>query len=127
MIRVQEGVSMSRFLKASAAVLALCSAGTAHAQSDDAPWQEDLTAFLDVLHAEHDNPYFHTPRDEFEAAVAAYRAALPGMDRAERITGFARIIALVGDGHTWMPMHRLPFEGLPAGLFLPACTVRTVR
>lgn len=115
---------MSRFLKASAAVLALCSAGTAHAQSDDAPWQEDLTAFLDVLHAEHDNPYFHTPRDEFEAAVAAYRAALPGMDRAERITGLARIIALVGDGHTWMPMHRLPFEGLPAGPGFSSLPVR---
>ncbi len=106
---------MSRFLTTSVLALAMCSAGTALAQTDDAPWQADMTAFLDVLHAEHDNPYFNTPREEFEAAVAAYRAALPTMDRAERITGFARIVAMVGDGHTWMPMYRLPFDGLPPG------------
>jgi len=106
---------MSRFLTTSVLALAMCSAGTALAQTDDAPWQADMTAFLDVLHAEHENPYFNTPREEFEAAVAAYRAALPTMDRAERITGFARIVAMVGDGHTWMPMYRLPFGGLPPG------------
>jgi hypothetical protein len=37
------------------------------------------------------------------------------LSRAERITGFARLVAMVGDGHTWMPMHRLPFDGLPPG------------
>ena len=75
----------------------------------------DLSAFLEVLYAEHDNPYFYTPRAEFERAIANYRAALPGLSRAERITGFARLVAMVGDGHTWMPMHRLPFDGLPPG------------
>lgn len=78
-------------------------------------WEADLDAFLTVLHAEHDNPYFHTSQDALEAAFAAYREALPTLDRAERITGLARIIALVGDGHTWMPMHALPFDGLPPG------------
>lgn len=92
--------------------------GTSLAQS--APltaeqWNADLDAFLTVLHAEHDNPYFHTPQAQFEAAVAEYRDALPTLSRAERITGFARIVALVGDGHTWMPMHALPFDGLPPG------------
>jgi len=48
-------------------------------------------------------------------AIASYRAALPELSRAERITGFARLVALVGDGHTWMPMHGLPFDGLPPG------------
>jgi hypothetical protein len=43
------------------------------------PAGEDLDAFLEVLHAEHDNPYFHTPRAEFELAIADYRAALPGL------------------------------------------------
>jgi hypothetical protein len=85
------------------------------ARQDDASWQEDLNAFLEVLYAEHDNPYFHTPRAEFELAIADYRAALPGLSRAERIIGFARLVAMVGDGHTWMPMYRLPFDGLPPG------------
>ena len=106
---------MSRFITSGVLALVLSFGGTACAKNDDAPWQEDLDAFLEVLHAEHDNPYFHTPRAEFELAIADYRAALPGLSRAERITGFARIVAMVGDGHTWMPMYRLPFDGLPPG------------
>ena len=106
---------MSRLVPTSAIVFLLLFAGEAVAGQDDAPWQEDLSAFLEVLHAEHDNPYFHTPRTEFELAIADYRAALPGLSRAERITGLARLVAMVGDGHTWIPMYRLPFDGLPPG------------
>jgi hypothetical protein len=106
---------MSRLVTTSAILLVLLSGGTACAGQDAAPWQEDLSAFLEVLHAEHDNPYFHTPRAEFELAIAEYRASLPELSRAERITGFARLVAMVGDGHTWMPMYRLPFDGLPPG------------
>ena len=106
---------MSRYLTTSALALVLYFGGIACAGQDDTPWQDDLDAFLEVLQAEHDNPYFHTPRAEFELAIAEYRAALPGLSRAERITGFARLVGMVGDGHTWMPMHRLPFDGLPPG------------
>ena len=106
---------MSRLITTCALALVLSFGGTACAKNDDAPWQEDLSAFLEVLHAEHDNPYFHTPRAEFDLAIADYRAALPGLSRAERIIGFARLVAMVGDGHTWMPMYRLPFDGLPPG------------
>ncbi len=106
---------MSRLISACAVALILSFGGAACAREDDASWQEDLNAFLEVLLAEHDNPYFHTPRAEFELAISEYRAALPRLSRAERITGFARLVAMVGDGHTWMPMHRLPFDGLPPG------------
>ena len=106
---------MSRLVTTSAILLVLLIGGIARAAQDDAPWQEDLSTFLEVLHAEHDNPYFHTSRAEFELAIAEYRAALPELSRAERITGFARLVAMVGDGHTWMPMYPLPFDGLPPG------------
>ena len=106
---------MSRLMTAGVVALVLSFGGIAGAKQDDAPWREDLDAFLEVLHAEHDNPYFHTPRADFELAIADYRAALPELSRAERITGLARLVAMVGDGHTWMPMHRLPFDGLPPG------------
>ena len=106
---------MSRLISVSALAFVLSFGSAACARQDDAPWQEDLNAFLEVLQAEHDNPYFHTPRAEFEVAIAEYRAALPGLSRAERIIGLARLVAMVGDGHTWMPMHRLPFDGFPPG------------
>ena len=115
---------MSRFTTTITLALVLSFCGTANAVRDDAPWQEDLSAFLEVLQAEHDNPYFHTPRAQFELAVADYRAALPGLSRPERITGFARLVAMVGDGHTWMPMYRLPFEGLPPGPGFSSLPVR---
>jgi hypothetical protein len=108
----------------SAVALLLSFAGIAGAQQDDAPWQEDLDAFLEVLHAEHDNPYFHTTRAEFELSIARYRTALPELSRAERITGLARLVAMVGDGHTWMPMHRLPFDGLPPGPAFSSLPIR---
>ncbi len=106
---------MSRLVTISTIMLVLIFGGAARAGQEDAPWQEDLDAFLEVLQVEHDNPYFHTPRREFERAIADYRTALPGLSGGERITGFARIVAMVGDGHTWMPMHRLPFDGMPPG------------
>ncbi len=119
---------MSRFITTRALALILSFGGTASAEQDDAPWQEDLNAFLEVLYAEHENPYFHTPRAQFELALGDYRAALPGLSRAERITGFARLVAMVGDGHTWMPMHRLPFDGFAArpGLFFLTDSFRVV-
>ena len=115
---------MFRLKTTIALVLILALGGTVCARQDDAPWQEDLSAFLEVLHAEHDNPYFHTPRAEFELAIADYRAALPELSRAERIIGFARLVAMVGDGHTWVPMHRLPFDGLPPGPGFSSLPVR---
>ena len=115
---------MSRLVTTSAILLVLLIGGIARAGQNDAAWQEDLSAFLEILHAEHDNPYFHTPRAEFELAIAEYRAALPGLSRPERITGFARLVAMVGDGHTWMPMHPLPFDGLPPGPGFSSLPVR---
>lgn len=32
-----------------------------------------------------------------------------------RITDFTCLMGMIGDGHTWMPMHRMPFDGLPPG------------
>ena len=82
-----------------------------------------------VSDAEHDNPYFHTPRAEFELGDCGLSGGTSrGPNRAERITGFARLVAMVGDGHTWMPMHRLPFEWFAArsGFLFLAYSFRAV-
>jgi hypothetical protein len=78
-------------------------------------WRADADAFMAVLEAEHDNPFFHTPEPEYRAALAAYKRDVDTMSRAQRIAGLAHLAALVGDGHTWMPMYGLPFDGLPPG------------
>lgn len=106
---------MSPWMQSTVLALTLLSGGCAPADEAVDSWNTDLDVFLDVLNTEHDNPYFHTSREIFEAEVAAYRASLPDLTREKRIAGFARIVALVGDGHTWMPMYRMPFDGLPPG------------
>jgi len=87
-------------------------------------WRADADTFFAVLLAEHENPFFLTPEVEYRAALNAYKAGVGEMSRAERIAGLARLAALVGDGHTWMPMHALPFDGLPPGPGFASLPVR---
>ncbi|WP_291843029.1 hypothetical protein [Maricaulis sp.] len=103
----------------SPAVLGLALAtSTALAQPaphDPAEWHADLDALVETLETNHPNLHHTTSRAIWEAQLDAYRARLPEMSEAGRIVGMARLLALVGDGHTWMPMHALPFDGLPPG------------
>ena len=106
---------MSSWMHTTALALALSLSSLAGAQDEVTAWNADLDAFLSTLAESHDNPYFYTPQAEFDAAVDAYRSDLPEMSYAERVTGLAGIAALVGDGHTWMPMHAIPFHNPPMG------------
>lgn len=89
-------------------------ADDADQRSGDA-WRADADAFMAVLEAEHDNPFFHTPQAQYRAALDSFKRDVDTMSRAQRIAGLAHLAALVGDGHTWMPMFDLPFDGLPPG------------
>ena len=106
-----------------AMALSACASGQ-ETGNDAGLWRADADAFFDVLLAEHENPFFLTPEAEYRAALNAYKAEVGEMSRAERIAGLARLAALVGDGHTWMPMHALPFEGLPPGPGFASLPVR---
>jgi len=85
---------------------------TPHVAED---WAADLDALLVELEARHPNLHHTTSRQVWDAQVTAYRSNLPTMTDAERIAGMARLLAMIGDGHTWMPMHALPFDGMPQG------------
>jgi len=112
---------MIKLMTVSSIALALAmSLGAASWADDDAvstgdAWRADADAFMAVLEAKHDNPFFFTPEPEYRAALAAYKRDVDTMNRAQRIAGLAHLAALVGDGHTWMPMYDLPFDGLPPG------------
>ncbi|MEN0652822.1 MULTISPECIES: hypothetical protein [Hyphobacterium] len=101
-------MSLRCFCAAMSALACLVGFGaTALAQTGDADWNADMDSIVATLEAEHPNPYWLTPKAEFDAAVAAWRRDLPGMNRAERIAGMARIVGLVGDGHTAFLLHDL--------------------
>lgn len=105
------------------AALAACSPSLAQDLPAEA-WEADTRAYLATLQAAHDDPYYFTPENEFTARVDAYLSALPTLGYPERVTGLAGIAAMVGDGHTWMPMYDLPFGDFPAG---PAFNTLSVR
>ena len=85
------------------------------AQHGAAEWTADLDALVEVLEANHPNLFHTTSQAVWEAQLAAYRDSIPTMSDAERTVGMARLLGMIGDGHTWMPMHALPFDGLPPG------------
>jgi len=84
----------------------------------------DLDAYLDVLRTSHPNLHHTTSQARFEVEVARMRERIETGTTAERIVAIARVAALVGDGHTWMPLYRIPVKGAPAG---PGFAVIPVR
>ena len=84
-------------------------------------WRADLRFFAEELPKRHKNLFFKTPREKFEAAVAALDARIPALQRYQIIVELARIVALVGDGHTRMPVGfdpKMGFREYPLQLYL---------
>lgn len=65
-----------------------------------AAWRADLAALVDGLERTHPNPFHSVPRERFAAAVADLDRRIPSMARHEIIVEMARIVAMIGDGHT---------------------------
>lgn len=63
-------------------------------------WAEDLEVFAAELPRRHVNAFHTMSRQSFDSAVASLRQRLPALHRHEIIVELARIVALVGDGHT---------------------------
>lgn len=72
----------------------------------DAPaWREDLRVLVSELERLHPDPWHRTPEARFDSAVAALDAEIPSLAAHEIVVGFARLLALVGDGHTSLPLY----------------------
>ena len=94
------------------------------AQSDTKTMEKDWITFFEMLQKRHKNPFFATSSEVFQAKQKDFFSKIDTMNREEQIVGFAKLVALVGDGHTWMPMHALPFDGMPEGPNFHALPVR---
>jgi hypothetical protein len=89
------------------AVLILCLGNSLQAQDPDPAGQSvdpgdgigDVTVVLDAIDSIHPAPYRLHPRQEFVAEAEALRRRLPALDYAHA-AGFARLIALLEDGHS---------------------------
>ena len=60
----------------------------------------DLGFLVRQITTRHPNPYYLTPKAAFDREVADLSARLPSLAPHAVVVGFARIAALIGDGHT---------------------------
>jgi len=68
-------------------------------------WRADLRFLLAEMERIHPDLYHGIERDRLRAELNALDQRLPGMAAHEIVVGVARIVALIGDGHTSLPLY----------------------
>src|ERR1044072_114585 len=84
-------------------------------------WREDLRYMAEEMPKRHKNLFHTMTREQFEGAVKRLHERIPSLARHQIIVEMARIVAMVGDGHTNIAPTRDPkigFHSLPVKLYL---------
>ena len=84
-------------------------------------WREDLRFMAEEMPKLHRNLFHTMTREQFEAAVRKLDERIPSLARHQIIVEMARIVAMVGDGHTNIAPTRDPkigFRAYPLKLYL---------
>jgi len=94
--------------------------GTPVDKTEAEKWREDLRFMADEMPLRHKNLFHSITREQFEFAVGVLGERIPTMSREQIIVQMARIVAMVGDGHTNIAPTRDPkigFHSLPVKLY----------
>ena len=78
-------------------------------------WVADVDYLARELPARHKNLFFKITPEKFQAGVAALKARIPKLSRAEFLTELARLVAGVGDSHTSFTV--IPQRAFPLKLY----------
>jgi tetratricopeptide (TPR) repeat protein len=81
---------------------------TGPALSRNQGWRHDLDWYVELVLARHPDPFHTTPEAVWRAEVERLGRAIPDASDVEIASGFMRLAALIGDGHTSIYP---PFEG----------------
>ena len=90
-------------------------------QLTTAQWREDLRFMAEEMPKRHKNLFHTVSRERFESAVKKLDERIPLLARHQIIVEMARIVGMVGDGHTNIAPTRDPkigFRSLPIKLYL---------
>src|SRR5205085_10854469 len=95
-------------------------------------WREDLRYMAEEMPKVHNNLFHTMTREQFDASIKRLNDRIPQLARHQIIIEMARIVAMVGDGHTNIAPTRDPrigFRTYPIklyffkdGLFVRAAT-----
>jgi tetratricopeptide (TPR) repeat protein len=83
-------------------------------------WREDLRYLAAEMPKVHKNLFHAMTREQFDAAVRRLDERIPSLSRNQILVEFARIVAMVGDGHTFMPLFTDPkadFHAFPLSFY----------
>jgi hypothetical protein len=75
-------------------------------------WRLDLQYFSVEMPKRHKNLYHSMTREQFDAAVSRLNERIPTLTRNQILVELARIVAMVGDGHTSLSPAHNPALGL---------------
>src|SRR5690349_15412091 len=96
-------------------------AATAVDKTEAESWREDLRYMAEEMPKVHHNLFHTMTREQFDASVQRLYDRIPQLARHQIIIEMARIVAMVGDGHTNIAPTRDPkigFHALPIKLYL---------
>lgn len=79
-------------------------------------WREDLRFMAAEVPKKHKNAFHTISREQFETAVADLDKQIPNLDDTQIVFGFARILAMIGDGHTSLYWSQI-YDPVPVRLF----------
>jgi hypothetical protein len=102
-----------------AVLVFLLSHASAVTQGEAAHWREDLHYFAGQAPQVHKNLFHSMTREQFETAVQTLDERIPALSRNQIIVEIMRIVAMIGDGHTYMPVQEPPtsFRHYPLKLY----------
>ncbi len=89
-------------------------------------WREDLRFIAEELPKKHKNAFHFVSRETFEKAVGDLDKQIPNLDDTQIIFGFAKIFAMIGDGHTALPWTEI-YEAVPIRFFWFGKELRVFR
>ena len=83
-------------------------------------WREDLRYLATEMPKVHKNLFHAMTREQFDTAVRRLDERIPSLSRNQILVEFARIVAMVRDGHTFMPLFTDPkadFHAFPVNFY----------
>jgi len=92
-----------------------------HVENNSHAWREDLDFLAEELPKRHVNLFHTMTRAQFDQAVRALRERIPALARHQVIVELARIVALIGDGHSRLDLAdgpQIAFRRYPLRLYL---------
>ena len=87
--------------------------------ADAAQWREDLHYFAEHAPLVHKNLFHSMTREQFDAAVKHLDERIPTLSRNQIVVEITRIVAMIGDGHTYAELNQPPtnFRHYPLKLY----------